>query len=51
MFATNLLDEEYYDAYLDQSLLAAFGFTGPLLRNLGVTGDHRRVGVRLNARF
>lgn len=51
LFATNLFDEEFYDSYLDQSLLAAFGFSGPLVHELGITGDHRRVGVRLSARF
>lgn len=51
LFATNLFDERYYDSYLDQSLLAAFGFTGPLVHELGITGDRRRVGVRLAARF
>jgi iron complex outermembrane recepter protein len=51
LFATNLFDERYYDSYLDQSLLAAFGFSGPLVHELGITGDRRRVGVRLSARF
>ena len=51
IFATNLFDEDYYDSYLDQSLLAAFGFSGPLVHELGITGDHRRVGVRLAAKF
>ena len=51
LFATNLFDARYYDSYLDQSLLAAFGFTGPLVHELGITGDRRRVGLRLSARF
>ncbi len=55
LWGTNLLDEEYYESYLDQSLLAAiFGPPGPmnpLVHNLGIAGDGRRVGVRLSARF
>ncbi|MFT3727092.1 MAG: TonB-dependent receptor [Terricaulis sp.] len=51
LWATNLTDERYYESYLDSSLLSAFGFSGPLVHNLGITGDRRRVGVRLTARF
>lgn len=51
VFATNLLDEQFYDSYLDKSLLAAFGFPSALVHDLGITGDRRRVGVRLSARF
>jgi len=51
LFATNLLDEDYYDSYLDQSLLSAFGFPAAAVHNLGITGDERRIGVRLAARF
>ena len=55
LWGTNLLDEEYYESYLDESLLAAiFGPPGPmnpLVSNLGIMGDGRRVGVRLSARF
>lgn len=55
LWGTNLTDERYYDSYLDQSLLAAFfgppGPANPLVHNLGITGDRRRVGIRLSARF
>jgi len=51
IFATNLLGEDYFDSYLDQSLLSAFGFPAAAVHNLGITGDDRRVGVRLSARF
>ncbi len=52
LWGTNLTDEEYYDSYLDRSLLAAFfGDASPLTHNLGITGDGRRVGVRVSARF
>lgn len=55
LWGTNLTDEEYFDSYLDESLLAAFfgppGPANPLVHNLGITGDGRRVGVRVSARF
>lgn len=55
LWGTNLTDEQYYDSYLDSSLLAAFfgppGPMNPLTHNLGITGDGRRVGVRVSARF
>src|SRR5690606_17910042 len=47
VFATNLLDEDYYDSYLDSSLLSAIGLSGAAVHNLGITGDGRRVGIRL----
>jgi len=52
LWGTNLTDEEYYDSYLDRSLLGAlFGPLSPLTSNLGIMGDGRRVGVRVSARF
>lgn len=52
LWGTNLTDEEYYDSYLDRSLLGAlFGDASPITRNLGIMGDGRRVGVRVSARF
>lgn len=52
LWGTNLTDEEYYESYLDRSLLAAFfGDASPLTHNLGIMGDGRRVGVRVSARF
>lgn len=52
LWGTNLTDEQYYDSYLDKSLLEAFfGVGSPLAHNLGITGDGRRVGVRVSARF
>jgi iron complex outermembrane receptor protein len=51
LFATNLFNKKYYDSYLDKSLLAAFGFPPAAVHELGITGDHRRVGVRLSAQF
>lgn len=51
LWGTNLTDEQYYESYLDSSLLSALGLSGPLVHNLGITGDRRRVGVRVAARF
>ncbi len=52
LWGTNLTDEEYYESYLDRSLLGAlFGDASPITRNLGITGDGRRIGVRVAARF
>jgi len=51
LWGTNLADTRYYDDYLDQSLLSAFGFSGPLVHDLGITGDRRRIGVRVSTRF
>ncbi|MEZ5971793.1 MAG: TonB-dependent receptor [Hyphomonadaceae bacterium] len=52
LWGTNLTDEEYYDSYLDRSLLGAlFGDASPITRNLGIMGDGRRVGVRASLRF
>lgn len=55
LWGTNLTESEYFDSYLDESLLAAFfgppGPLNPLVHNLGITGDGRRVGVRVSARF
>lgn len=52
LWGTNLADEEYYESYLDRSLLGAlFGDASPITRNLGITGDGRRIGVRVSARF
>jgi iron complex outermembrane receptor protein len=52
LWGTNLTDSEYYESYLDRSLLGAlFGDASPITRNLGIMGDGRRVGVRVSARF
>ena len=52
LWGTNLTDEEYYDSYLDRSLLGRlFGDASPITRNLAIAGDGRRVGVRVSARF
>jgi iron complex outermembrane receptor protein len=51
LWATNLTDEIYYESYLDESLLSTVGFTGPLVNNLGITSDGRRVGLRVGVNF
>lgn len=49
IFANNLLDEDYYEAYIDSSVLTVAGL--PALGNLGQIGDGRRVGIRLGYSF
>lgn len=50
LFSTNLLDEEYLESYIDRSALVRAGLAA-LARNLGLPGDRRRVGLRLNYRY
>jgi len=49
VFSNNLFDEEYYESYIDSSVLTAAGV--PALGNLGQIGDGRRIGVRLGYSF
>ncbi|GAA0655670.1 TonB-dependent receptor [Brevundimonas lenta] len=49
VFANNLLEEEYYESYIDSSVLTVAGL--PALGSLGQIGDGRRVGVRLGYSF
>ena len=51
VFATNLTNTKYFESYLDGSLLSTAGFPPPLVHNLGVLGDLRRVGVRAQYKF
>lgn len=48
VFGTNLLEEEYWDSYIEQTTLALAGLPAS---DLGILGDGRRVGVRISARF
>lgn len=50
LFATNLLDEEYLESYIDKSLLQSAGL-GPLAHNVGLQGERRRVGLRATWKF
>ena len=48
LFANNLFDEDYYESYIDGSLLATLGL---LDQNLGILGAPRNVGMRVEYRF
>ncbi len=48
LFADNLFDEEYFESYIDQSLLVAAGVPAS---NLGIIGAKRRIGVRARVAF
>ncbi|MDB5469045.1 MAG: hypothetical protein JWR84_605 [Caulobacter sp.] len=50
LFATNLFDEDYTEAYIDKSLLVKAGL-GFLATNLAIQGDGRRVGIRASVNF
>jgi len=47
-FANNLTDEEYFESFIDGSLLAALGL---LNQDLGILGAPRNVGLRLQYEF
>jgi iron complex outermembrane receptor protein len=49
VFANNLFDEEYYESFIDSSVLSVAGL--PALGSLGLIGDGRRVGVRFGYSF
>ncbi len=49
IFANNVFDTEYYESYIDSSVLSVAGL--PALGSLGLIGDGRRVGVRLGYSF
>jgi len=48
LFANNLFDEEYFESFIDGSLLQALGL---LNQDLGILGTERKVGVRLQYEF
>ncbi len=50
LFATNLLQEEYVESYIDRSALVRAGLAS-IARNLTIPGERRRVGVRFNYRY
>ncbi|WP_445192418.1 TonB-dependent receptor [Sphingomonas sp. Tas61C01] len=47
-FANNLLQKDYFDAYIEKTTLALAGLPAS---DLGIIGDRRRIGVRLGFRF
>jgi iron complex outermembrane receptor protein len=51
LFGSNLLDQKYFETYIDKSETASAGFPPPLVNNLGIIGDRRRMGVRGSVRF
>jgi iron complex outermembrane receptor protein len=48
LFANNLFDEEYFESFIDGSLLQALGL---LNQDLGMLGTRRRVGFRVQYEF
>jgi iron complex outermembrane recepter protein len=46
LFATNLLDRQYFESYIDSSALIRAGLPAALASDLGLMGDRRRVGIR-----
>jgi iron complex outermembrane recepter protein len=48
IFANNLFDEEYFESFIDGSLLQALGL---LNQDLGILGAPRNVGVRVQYEF
>lgn len=51
LFGTNLTDSKYIESYLDKSLLGRAGLPAPLVNNLVIQGNRRRVGLRGTIRF
>tara|TARA_R110002110_G_scaffold415785_2_gene655801 strand:- start:6738 stop:8858 length:2121 start_codon:yes stop_codon:yes gene_type:complete len=51
LFGKNLLNEEYFESYIDQSVLQRAGLPAPLISSLGIPGAERRVGVRVSLEF
>ena len=48
MFANNLFDEEYFESFIDGSLLQALGL---LNQDLGLLGTPRKIGLRVQYEF
>jgi iron complex outermembrane receptor protein len=48
VFANNLFDEEYFESYIDGSLLQALGL---LNQDLGILGTPQKIGLRLQYEF
>jgi iron complex outermembrane receptor protein len=46
LFATNLLDRQYFESYIDSSALIRAGLPAAIASDLGIMGDRRRVGIR-----
>ncbi|USU11472.1 TonB-dependent receptor [Sphingomonadaceae bacterium OTU29THOMA1] len=48
IFANNLLQKDYFDAYIEKTTLQLAGLPAS---DLGIIGDRRRIGARLGFRF
>ena len=48
IFANNLLQKSYFDAYIEKTTLQLAGLPAS---DLGIIGDRRRIGARLGFRF
>ena len=48
MFANNLFDEQYFESFIDGSLLQALGLPN---QDLGMLGTPRKVGLRVQYEF
>ena len=48
VFANNLFDEQYFESFIDGSLLQALGL---LNQDLGMLGTPRKVGLRVQYEF
>jgi iron complex outermembrane receptor protein len=51
LFAKNLFDEEYFESYIDESLLQRAGVPPFIVSNLGIPGERRRYGIRATVKF
>ncbi|TXS92132.1 TonB-dependent receptor [Parahaliea maris] len=51
LFGKNILDEEYFESYIDQSLLQRAGLPAPLVSSLGIPGNKGRYGIRVKWEF
>ena len=50
-FATNLLGTKYQESYIDSSLLKEAGLPAPIVSNVAIQGERRRLGLRLRWDF
>jgi iron complex outermembrane receptor protein len=50
-FVTNLLNAKYQESYIDYSLLKEAGLPAPIISDLAIQGDRRRLGLRMRWDF
>lgn len=51
LFATNLLDEEYQEVFIDSSVLSRAGFPPGLASDVAIQGSRQRIGIRASLEF